>query len=93
MPESAHPLPGWESLPEAPLDGRNWTLDFAAKMLEIPEKDLRDLVRITELKPSGVLNMRTFRTSGRTPRAYPAEKLIMITEALSDLREDLDFPG
>jgi hypothetical protein len=80
---------GWVSIPEADFDGKSWTLDFAAKMLGIPERDLRDLVRITGLAPTGVMNMRGYRSQGRTPRAYPAQALIAIAEAIEDLR---DFP-
>jgi len=99
MPEAAHPLPsldelprgrGWVSIATVDLDGKNWTLDFAAKILDFPERDLRDLVRISRMRPAGVMNMRGYRSSGRTPRAYPAEKLIRLTEAVMDLRED--FP-
>jgi hypothetical protein len=79
----------WQGLPPAELDGRNWTLDFASKYLEIPEDLLRKTVTYLEIPPSGTLNMRQYRSQGRTPRAYPARKLIMIMEALETLREDL----
>jgi hypothetical protein len=83
---------GWAGAPVVELDGASWTLDFAAKMLDIPERDLRDLVRIAELQPSGVMNMRAYKVQGRAPRAYPAEKLIKITETAIRLREEMDFP-
>jgi len=98
LPEGAHPLPeddtlprgkGWIGIPAVELDGKNWTLDFASKYLEIPEPLLREAVKYTGLSPAGTLNMRAFRSQGRTPRAYPAGKLIMIMEALTTLREDI----
>ena len=83
-------MTGWRHLPPADFSGQSWTLDFAAKVLDIPERDLRDIVRITALQPCGVMNMRTFSTSGRTPRAYAATELIRITEAVLMLRESQD---
>ncbi len=91
-----HPLPqddtllrgkGWAGLPAVELDGDNWTLAFAAKHLEIPEGLLREVVKYLELEPSGTMNMREYRSQGRTPRAYPAKTLIDIAEALMSLRE------
>lgn len=97
MPEGAHPLDelprgrGWASIPFVEIDGEHWPLDFAAKLLDIPLEDLRDLVRITGLKPSGVIRMADFRRQGRQPRAYPAGKLILITEKIAELKDSL-FP-
>lgn len=71
------------------IDGDNWTLDIAAKLLSIPERDLRDLVRITGLAPSGVIRMAPFRRQGRQPRAYPADKLILISETVRGLSDRL----
>lgn len=94
----SHPLPdddilprgkGWAGIEKVELDGRNWTIPFAGKYLDIPEELLRQVVKYTELQPSGTLNMRSFRSQGRTPRAYPAGKLIMISEALATLKENL----
>lgn len=82
---------GWSGIGFAELDGQSWTLPFAAKLLDIPERDLRDMVRITELSPCGVLNLRSYRSQGRAPRAYPAQGLIDICEALADLREKLEI--
>jgi hypothetical protein len=84
---------GWAGIGFVELDGANWTVPFASKMLDFPEKDLRDLIRITGLPPAGVLNMRDYKSQGRAPRAYPAEKLIMITETAAALREKMNFPG
>jgi hypothetical protein len=84
---------GWAGAPFVPLDGSSWTLDFAARMLDIPERDLRDLIRITALEPSGVMSMRPYRSQGRAPRAYPADRLIVLTEAIGKLREEMNFPG
>lgn len=84
---------GWTGIGFVELDGASWTIPFASKMLDLSEKDLRDLVRITGLSPSGVLNMREYRSQGRAPRAYPAGQLIMITEAITTLRERMNFPG
>lgn len=80
---------GWTGVPAVELDGRNWTLGFASKHLDIPEELLRQAVKYTELEPAGTLNMRSFRSQGRTPRAYSAKKLIMISEALVTLKENL----
>lgn len=99
MPEGAHPMPlfgadrtpntGWAGLPLVELDGQNWPLEFASKMLDIPVRDLSDLVRIAGLPPAGTIRMAAFSRQGRQPRAYPAGKLIMIAEAVTDLREKL----
>jgi hypothetical protein len=78
---------GWVSIPEVDLDGKNWSLGFAAKILDVPEKDLRRRVREEKLEPSGVIAIRGYRSQGRHPRAYPAVELIRIAEALAD-----DFP-
>jgi hypothetical protein len=65
----------------------NWPLPLAAKVLCVPERDLRDLVRMLGLKPSGTANMRDFSTQGRTSRVYPAEHLILICESIAVLRD------
>ena len=91
MPVSAHPLPdlpGWESLPSVEPDGKNWTVPFAAKYLDIPEILLRETIRYTGLQPSGTLNMREFRSQGRAARAYSAAHLITIAEGLQALKEN-----
>jgi hypothetical protein len=84
MPEGAHPLPGlrkgWSGVTPVELDGKNWPLDIAARLLDVPEKDLRKLVRQHGLQPAGTANMRPFRGSGRAARVYPAHDLIRITE-------------
>jgi hypothetical protein len=94
MPEGAHPLPeddilprgrGWSGIPFVEIDGQSWPLEFASKMLEIPLKDLQHLVRITGLKPSGVIRMAEFRRQGRQPRAFPADKLILLSEGIREL--------
>lgn len=84
---------GWASLPFVDIDGKNWPLDFAAKMLDIPLKDLQDLVRISGLQPAGVIRMAEFRRKGRQPRAYSAEKLIMLTEEIRELRDRISCSG
>lgn len=89
MPEGAHPLPGWGSLPFVPLDGKNWPLDVAAKVLGMPLKDLQDLVRIVGLEPSGVIRMSEFRRQGRQPKAYDGEKLTTICDIIGELKEKL----
>jgi hypothetical protein len=71
------------------IDGVNWPLEFAAKMLDIPVRDLTDLVRIVKLQPAGVIRFAEFRRRGRQPRAYPAEKLIKAAEAVRNLSEEL----
>ena len=90
-----HPLPqddllrgkGWTGIPQVELDGGNWTLSFAAKHLEIPEGLLREIVKYTELEPAGTMNMRAYRSQGRTARAYPAKALIRIAETLMSLKD------
>lgn len=91
-----HPLPqddllprgrGWAGIPQVELDGSSWTLSFAAKHLEIPEDLLRKTVAYTDLEPAGTLNMREYRSQGRTPRAYPAKALIEIAETLMSLKD------
>jgi hypothetical protein len=82
MPEGAHPLPGWKDIGFVDLDGQSWSLAFAAKVLDVPERDLRKRVREEGLEPVGVIRMRTFRSQGRQPRAYSAEELIRIAETL-----------
>jgi hypothetical protein len=74
---------GWNGLPEIDLsEGDHWPLDFAARTLGIPLRDLKDLVRITKLEPSGTGKVATFRRSGRQPRVYPAAALIKLHEAI-----------
>jgi hypothetical protein len=94
VPEGAHPL-GWKGIELVDNDGENWPLDFAAGLLQMPEKDLRDLVRIVNnlhpgaLEPAGTIKMAAFRRQGRHPRAYPGSKLLMLVEGLADVCEDL----
>jgi hypothetical protein len=78
---------GWAGIPFTELDGQSWPLGFAATLLGIPERDLRELVRITGLQPSGVIRTAPYSRQGRQPRAYPASQLIMICDALTALRE------
>lgn len=80
---------GWIGVPTVELDGNSWTLPFAAKHLGIPEGLLREIVKYTELEPAGVMNMREYRSQGRTPRAYPAKPLIIIAETLLSLKEHI----
>jgi|SRR5712664_2687123 len=82
MPEGAHPLPGWGSLPFVPLDGQNWPVSFAAKLLDIPERELSRRIKNEGIEPAGVIRMSGFRRSGRQPRAYPAAELIRIAETI-----------
>lgn len=88
--EEGEPLPkGWTGIGFVNIDGMNWPLSVAAKLLDIPEKDLRDLVRITGLQPAGEIRMSAYSRQGRQPRAYPATKLIKLCEVIADLRNDL----
>lgn len=80
MPEGSHPLPGWGGLPFVPLDGRNWPVSFAAKLLDVPERELLRRIELEGLEPAGVIRMSGFRRSGRQPRAYPASELVRIAE-------------
>ena len=72
-----------------PVDGKNWPLDFAAKTLGCSERDLRDLVRIVDLQPSGTMPMAEFRRSGRNPRVYDAAKLVQLHQSVEKLAEAL----
>jgi len=78
---------GWQGAPPVELDGRNWTLDFAAGFLKIPEPLLREIVRFTGLSPAGTINMRGYRSQGRAARAYSASHLSTIAHELENLRE------
>lgn len=80
---------GWEGLPEVEMNGENWTLDVAAEVLGISERDLRDLVRIVGLKPAGTMNMAHFRRPGRHPRAYEGAKLAQIYDAVRQIARDV----
>lgn len=81
---------GWKSVLPVALDGNNWPVDFAAKMLGCSEKDLRDLIRITGLQPAGTMKMASYRRSGRNPRAYDASALVRLWQGIQDLSENLD---
>jgi hypothetical protein len=59
-------------------------------MLDMTEQDVRDIIRITGLEPSGTMKMASYARQGRQPRAYPAVKLVKIAEALRALREQLE---
>jgi hypothetical protein len=85
---------GWEGVAEVPVDGRNWPLGFAARTLGVPERDLRDLVRITGLQPAGTMPMAGFRRSGRNPRVYDATALVRLYDAVQKLSAELSgTPG
>lgn len=80
---------GWNGMKQVPVDGKNWPLEFAAKTLGISERDLRDLVRIVDLQPSGTMPMAEFRRSGRNPRVYDAAKLVRLYQVTLELSEAL----
>jgi hypothetical protein len=80
---------GWAGVPEVPVDGRNWPLEFAARTLGIPERDLRDLVRIMGLEPTGTMPMAQYRRSGRNPRVYDAAKLVRLYQLTRELAVEL----
>lgn len=85
MPEGAHPL-GWTGMSFVPLDGQNWPVSFAAKLLDIPERELRKQIKDEGIEPAGVIRMSGFRRSGRQPMAYPAAELIRIAEGITALQ-------
>jgi hypothetical protein len=88
------PRKGWKGISEVPADGRNWPLDFAARTLGLPEKDLRDLVRIMDVQPSGTMPMAEFRRSGRNPRVYDAAALVRLYDWVQKLTGELSgIPG
>jgi hypothetical protein len=91
-PRAPHPKKGWAHAPEVPVDGTNWPLGFAAKTLDIPERDLRDLIRVVGLPPAGTMKMATYRRSGRHPRVYEASKLIKLVTEVQRLGEYLGTP-
>lgn len=76
---------GWTGLPEVPVDGKSWPLTFAAELLEFPEKDLRELIRITGLKPVGTIKTSDFARQGRNPRAYDANQLLKLVNGIREL--------
>jgi hypothetical protein len=82
-------MTGWAGYQFTDITGDDLPLDIAAQLLDIPERDLRELVRITGLQPSGVIRMSSFSRQGRQPRAYSREQLIAISEALIALKEAL----
>ncbi len=90
-PRAPHPKPvtpktrGWKREREVPIDGANWPLGFAAKQLDLSERDLRDLIRIVGLKPTGTMKMATYSRSGRNPRVYDAGQLVRLNEAIKSL--------
>lgn len=86
MPEGS----GWEGLPLVACDGQNWPVAFAARFLDIPEKDLRKQIASRGIEPAGVIRMADFRRSGRNPRAYPAAELINIAESFRTPPPELD---
>lgn len=81
---------GWKGKPAVPLDGNNWPVEFAAKMIGCSEKDLRDLIRIVKLEPSGTLKVASFSRPGRNPRAYDASSLIKLWNGIQDLARELN---
>lgn len=90
--DRCRPRKGWGGVKEVPVDGRNWPLDFAARTLGVPERDLRDLVRITGLEPSGTMPMAEFRRSGRNPRVYDAAALVRLYDWVQKLSAELGTP-
>jgi hypothetical protein len=82
-------MTGWAGYQFTDITGDDLPLDIAAQLLDMPEKDLRELVRITRLQPSGVIRMSSFSRQGRQPRAYSRAQLILISEALIALKEAL----
>jgi hypothetical protein len=84
------PKRGWKGKLPVPVDGNNWPLDFAAKMLDCSEKDLRDLVRILRVEPAGTMKMAAYRRSGRHPRVYDASTLVRMWEKFCDLAADIE---
>lgn len=85
-----HPKRGWKGKLPVPVDGNTWPLDFAAKMLGVSEKDLRDLVRILRIEPEGTMKMASYRRSGRHPRVYKASVLMEVWETISSLADDIE---
>lgn len=76
---------GWTGLPEVKIDGNSWPLTFAAELLDFPEKDLRELIRITGLKPIGTIKTSDFARQGRNPRAYNASELVRLVNGIREL--------
>lgn len=85
-------MSGWASLPFVELDGRHLTIAAAALLFGLPEEDLRVLVKVAGIAPSGVLRTSPYARQGRQPQAYPKDKLIAVNEALIALREAVAGP-
>lgn len=83
------PYGGWGGLPEVPCDGQNWPLSFAAELLEIPEEDLRSLIKLIGLKPTGTIKTTDYRRQGRNPRSYSASQLVALVQGFRDLKVQL----
>jgi hypothetical protein len=71
-------------------------VQFAAnEMLDIPEKDLRDLIRILNnaepgaVEAAGVIRMNAYSRQGRQPQAYPSRKLIFALDGIRKLAQEL----
>lgn len=84
-----HSRKGWEGKPAVPVNGENWPLSVAAKIIGCPEKDIRELVRILKVEPAGTLRMASYRRSGRNPRAYDGSKLVIMWDDIQKLAEKL----
>jgi hypothetical protein len=83
------PSRGWAGKLPVALDGDNWPVDFAAKMLGCSEKDLRDLIRIVGLQPTGTMRMASYRRSGRNPRAYSGSKLVELWQSVMEIADQV----
>ncbi len=79
-------MKGWEGLPELPLDGQNWPLDFAAETLGIPLNHLRILVQVFDIQPAGTAKLASFSRQGRQKRVYSAQRLIELYDDIHAFR-------
>jgi hypothetical protein len=82
-------MTGWTGLPEVTADGTHWTLTVAAEVLGVEERDLRDLIRITGIQPTGTMKTADFRRSGRNPRTYSGTQLVRLYDGVRRLTETL----
>lgn len=71
----------------SPSSGEYWPLGTAAIALGVEEKDLKDLIRLSGIRPAAKMQMRSYDTSGRASAAYDAKQLIAANELLEQLRE------
>lgn len=79
---------GWSSagLPTVGDDETLWTVADAANLLgppQLTQVQVRQLIRMLDIKPTGKRRVTPFGRGGRHARVYPANALIQAYDALS----------